>query len=851
MSDQLDRAELRAAAEAYFDNGFNVFAIRGKQPLAKWEKWQHERQNQQEFDSLNFSDADGLGVVCGTQNKDGLYLAVVDFDVKNVSQEAIEKGKQVLKELPITAIEETPSKGQHWIYYVHHKPKTVKVYHNEAAIELLGEHCYCAMAPSLGYKRLNDNTPTVVQDLEDLLYDALYKVGVKAEKKSAIWFDRDETAGQPYRGKEPNCIREIEKGAKEGLRNEYGIRLAAYYGNFKQYKNEVCLKILRTWNKLNEPSLNKQELESLLKSALQGNYVYGCNDPILKAVCKREGCPLAKKEMREATEQEKAKALKLLADPKLLDYALAIGKKRLIGEDDLLKQNIIFLVSGQTRYPISEIITGYSGSGKNESIRAVSPLFPENWFFEFTTSTPEAIKYIPEDFSGTIIIYELAGIRSETGTLGLRSIGEGKGIKTIYPMRDEATGKMTLGETQTNAKNFISTDSGIDIAADLYRRVFKNSMNDSLALTKRVIAKKMRDSSIPESLRPKLFPEKKMPYSENDFRNAFALLDLNLEVVVFPPSNLLSLIDLAQKKEQQVALRTQIERILNVIKILALIHQKQRIKLTVEENSYVVADVQDVETALAVLEKSIVETVTRIEKRQKEALEIFEKQQGQLNKNQLAEKLHCEARTAARILKTLAKNGYLKEIETTKPYSYELPDENEEKRLKPFAFSEMVSEYKAVYPKELRTFLNDTLPPYHAGVGNNFFVEIPENLGKKYCIAKWQVGKMLTEADLKPISETNSNPLAFSDGAIENGVNTPAGSLKNLGEKGSVSGKASNVVTPEIGELLPLEGDWQGKCVQCGFSGQMRFQLNKPDGSWGLLCRVCGEKLSKRLNKHE
>lgn len=260
---------------------------------------------------------------------------------------------------------------------------------------------------------------------------------------------------------------------------------------------------------------------------------------------------------------------------------------------------------------------------------------------------------------------------------------------------------------------------------------------------------------------------------------------------------------------------------------------------------------QDVETALAVLEKSIVETVTRIEKRQKEALEIFEKQQGQLNKNQLAEKLHCEARTAARILKTLAKNGYLKEIETTKPYSYELPDENEEKRLKPFAFSEMVSEYKAVYPKELRTFLNDTLPPYHAGVGNNFFVEIPENLGKKYCIAKWQVGKMLTEADLKPISETNSNPLAFSDGAIENGVNTPAGSLKNLGEKGSVSGKASNVVTPEIGELLPLEGDWQGKCVQCGFSGQMRFQLNKPDGSWGLLCRVCGEKLSKRLNKHE
>ena len=184
-----------------------------------------------------------------------------------------------------------------------------------------------------------------------------------------------------------------------------------------------------------------------------------------------------------------------------------------------MKQNFIYMVSGQTRYPISEIITGHSGSGKNESIKAVTPLIPEGWVFEFTTSTPEAIKYMPEDFNGTIIIYELAGIRSETGTLGLRSIGEGKGIKTIYTMRDEATGKMTLAESQTNAKNFISTDSGLGIAADLYRRVFKNSMTDSLSLTKRVCAKKLRDGSIPESLRIKLFPQRdKIPYNRGRFQ---------------------------------------------------------------------------------------------------------------------------------------------------------------------------------------------------------------------------------------------------------------------------------------------------------------------------------------------
>lgn len=758
-----EQQQLIAAAQAYYEIGFNVVTVKGKQPLQQWQNWISERQTQEEFNNLNFSDVDGYGVICGTKNKDDLYLAVVDFDVKKLPDKVIEKGRKVLKELPITQMEQTPSKGQHWIYYVHNKPKSVSVFHNEAALELIGENKLCIMAPSQGYKRLNDNSPTVVNDLEDLFYNALYAVGIKLEKQSETWFDRKEIAEKPYRGKDPNCIRELEKGTREGLRNEYGIRIASYYGNCKRYKPAVCLKILRTWNKLNEPSLDRLELEALLKSAYQGKYVYGCSDPILKSVCIQEGCVLAKKEIRGVTDQEKAKAEKLLLDPKLLDYQLALGRKNLIGEDDILQQNFVILVSGQTRYPISEVLTGHSGAGKNQSIRAVKPLIPEEWIFEFTTSTPEAVKYIPEDFTGTLAIYELAGIRSETGALGLRSIGEGEGIKTIYPMRDEATGEMKLGEKQTNARNFISTDSGLDIQADLYRRVFKNSMNDSKALTKRVCAKKLRDSSLPESLRLKLYPEKnKLPYSENDFRNALTLLDLNLEVVIFPPTTLLELIELANKREQEVALRTQIERILNFIKILALIHQKQRITLKDNENSYIIADAKDVEIAFTILSTSINETVTRIEKRQKEALEVFEKYLGQqINKNQLAEKLSCSTVTAARILKTLYRNGYLKEIQTTKPYSYEQSDE--EKSSKPFVLSEKISEYNTIYPKELRKFLNSTLSPYHTDIHQFFSVNIPKDIEKKYYITTRQGDKELIKAEAQSVLGTEDKPLVFSE----------------------------------------------------------------------------------------
>ncbi|MBT0159095.1 hypothetical protein G4O51_03835 [Candidatus Bathyarchaeota archaeon A05DMB-2] len=379
----MNAAELKAAAEAYHNIGFNVFTIKGKQPLAKWEKWQSERQTQQEFNSLNFNDADGLGVICGTKNNDGLYLAVVDFDLKNLSPEAVEKGNQVLKELPITAIEETPSKGQHWIYYTHQKPRTVKTFHNEAAVELLGEHCYCAMAPSQGYKRLNDNTPTVVQDLEDLLYDALYKVGIKAEEKNATWFDRKETAA--FKGEHPPCIRELLKGVNEGLRNEVAIRLSAYFVNFRQLEPKKAKVQLEFWNKLNNPKLPTQELNDIFSSAIKGKYVFGCADPILKKHCNENVfCALRKTENQtqekpvfdDATEAALNAELQKILDAENQLEALSPHLDNILtGEENTKKAVVVLNLSGKCKQAeMKQIILfkATEGAGKSTLMRVLT-----------------------------------------------------------------------------------------------------------------------------------------------------------------------------------------------------------------------------------------------------------------------------------------------------------------------------------------------------------------------------------------------------------------------------------------------------------------------------------------------
>ncbi|MEM3550823.1 MAG: bifunctional DNA primase/polymerase [Candidatus Bathyarchaeia archaeon] len=701
-------SNLKEAAYNYWLQGLNIVLLKEKNPLHEWKHLQTERQKESDYQALPWNEAEGFALIGGSRLENGLFFAAIDFDVKNLSEEAKEKGRLALKHLPITQVEETPSGGQHWIYYSHTKPKTISAYHNIAALELIGEGKLCIMAPSIGYERLNDNQPTIVQDLESLFYECLSKAGVKAKENASekLWFSRKDLTGKPYTGNTPPCISGLYKGTVEGARNEYGIRIASFLINFKGLNPNYALKRLKDWNRFNSPPLCEKELENLVKSALKGGYIYGCEDETLKQHCNVEECPIAQK-TKCLTSEEVENAERILKDPKLLEYVVEYGRKRLIGEDNALILNFVALCSGQTKYPLSIILSGFSGSGKNESLRAVKPLIPKEWIFEFTTSTPEAIKYIGEEFSGTIIVYEAKGVKGETGSLGLQAIGEGEAIETIYPVRNDITRKMELRRAKTNAKNFITTESGLDIHPDLFRRVFKYEMNYSDALTKRVVAKKLRDAAYPESLRKLLRDEgNPMPYSEEEFQNALRANNWQAEAIVFPPPELLNLLDMAVTKEQKVALRTHVEKILNFVRVLALINQKRRLQIRINENSYVIASPEDFKKALKILQATLRETVTRLGKRQQEVLSLF-KEGDALDKHKVAEKLKISTDTASKALRSLAKAGYLKENTNMKPYTYE-PLQNKPDSLGKL---ENPSQYCLFWQKSLEKFLKGIAAP--------------------------------------------------------------------------------------------------------------------------------------------
>jgi Fe2+ or Zn2+ uptake regulation protein len=167
---------------------------------------------------------------------------------------------------------------------------------------------------------------------------------------------------------------------------------------------------------------------------------------------------------------------------------------------------------------------------------------------------------------------------------------------------------------------------------------------------------------------------------------------------------------LAVKREQEVALRTHIEKIINFAKVLALLNQKKRLHAKVGSQEYLIVDPEDFLKAFSILQTSITETISRIEKRQEETLKLFEHSECSLTKHDVALKLRVSTKTATRVLKTLAQAGYLKEDTSNKTYRYELL----QKEPNHLDLLENIRSFSRFHRKSLRKWLNTIETTGHA-----------------------------------------------------------------------------------------------------------------------------------------
>jgi len=497
-------------AREYWMKGLKVIPVKGKKPLVSWRKWQAKRQSQSVFESFPWDKADGFALIGGALIPSG-YVSAIDSDVKGFPKKVIERGKEIIKKLPDTQTERTPSGGLHLIYLCRQKPKTTSRHRKEFAIELLGENKLIVMAPSQGYTKLDDKSPAIIENLEEAFKDALEKSGIgHAIQKpcdnesyvSKFWFERVDLAAKPFLGKDPPCIRQLLKGVKQGSRNEVLIRLASYLVNFRQIDPQKAVRKTRAWNKFNDPPLEKKELEKTFASAIRGEYNYGCSDHILKSRCNRLFfCSLRKedektKEKQATAEFDSETENKINAEAERIleaDNQLMVLEPHLdnvhVGERNNKLTMVVLNLSGKYEDPKMKqiiILKGVPGGGKTSLVRETTTGHNVKEIGRFTA---HALDYTNLEGVEILYIKELGNIdedKSGVSTIKFLSSEDG-GYVTEYTTRDEKTGRLTTATNEIPPITLNSTTTRISLDSQLERRGWLIPVDDSEEQTKRVL----------------------------------------------------------------------------------------------------------------------------------------------------------------------------------------------------------------------------------------------------------------------------------------------------------------------------------------------------------------------------
>jgi RecA/RadA recombinase len=464
-----------------------------KRPLVEWSQYREKKLSKEEFESFPWEKAEGFALICGDQAKNGAYFCAIDYDVKNVSEEAKKKGLEVLDKFRVTRIERTTSGGLHYIYFSKKKPSSISAYHNDSALELLGDGKLCVMAPSKGYKRENDNWPTTVEDLESEFLEALKQAEIiREEKKAETWFDSKENL--PYRGENPPCIEKLLEGVKEGIRNETAIRLASYFLNFKKLGMKKTEKILSEWNEKNESPLSKEELSNVLKSAAKGKYVYGCNDNILKSFCSEE-CPFFKKEKKfdEETEKKIQEAVEKILNSENQLLALKPFLDEIVVGEDENKQIIFVLLLGSKYKDVKKkqivLLKGTEGGGKS-TLASLAEVFNVKKVGRFTA---HALEYSDVKNYDVLYIQELGSMDEETqGVATIKFLSsDDKGFIVEYTVKDES-GRLTTEQKRIPAITTISTTTRLEIDRQFERRSWLLNVDETPEQTNRILLQKAK-----------------------------------------------------------------------------------------------------------------------------------------------------------------------------------------------------------------------------------------------------------------------------------------------------------------------------------------------------------------------
>lgn len=290
-----------------------------------------------------------------------------------------------------------------------------------------------------------------------------------------------------------------------------------------------------------------------------------------------------------------------------------LGKTGIVGEE----RNRIFLmliaISYKMKDPLHSLIQGSSGSGKTKIVRQVSDCIPQESVTRFTRISDKALYNYPKNyFTNRLLIIEDVDGLSEDAEMAFRELQSSGELRSSVSIKLE-NGSITGGEKVVSGPiaSMSCTTKG-EIYEDNMSRVFLIAVDESMEQTKRIIqyqnAKASGKINSREEQQAKTF-----------IQNLIRIIEAKEVINPFAEK--------VQLPEEAHKIRRLNDLFQNFIKMVALINQYQRKKT---EQGKLIAEIEDVETAIEIMFESI---VLKVDELDGSLRQFFENLKSYLQKN--------------------------------------------------------------------------------------------------------------------------------------------------------------------------------------------------------------------------
>jgi DNA primase len=297
-----------------------------------------------------------------------------------------------------------------------------------------------------------------------------------------------------------------------------------------------------------------------------------------------------KQEEITLTDDERAAAMGLLRDPRLLDHILEDFERcGLVGEETNKLASYLAVVSRLLEAPLAVLVQSSSAAGKSALMEAVLAMLPEEQRVQYSAMTGQSLFYMGEsDLKHKVlaIVEEEGAMRAAYALKLLQS----EGVLTIASTgKDATTGRLITHQYRVEGPVMLFlTTTAIDLDEELLNRCLVLTVDEDRAQTQ-AIHRKQREAQTLEGLLARQEREEVLKIHRNAQRLLKPLFVAN------PYARELTFLD------SQTRTRRDHLKYLGLIRSIALLHQYQRPRKRAnyrgQELEYIEVTKQDIATA--------------------------------------------------------------------------------------------------------------------------------------------------------------------------------------------------------------------------------------------------------------